>query len=167
MRNPHSTIARDQERKVLRPAAEQTERGQLEVNVIYTNPKATTVALQSAASLARDLGACIRLRAAMAVPVRLPLDHPPVSISFVQGLLAKLVGQLEPCPVEPQVHLYVCRDQAEALLRALGPNSLVMIGGHKHWWPTAESRMAQILQSRGHRVVFVPTGKGQIDAISH
>ena len=167
MRNPHSTVAHERERAVIRPAAEQTERGQLEVNVIYTNPKATAAALKSAALLAQDLGACIQLKAVMAVPVRLPLDHHPVSISFLERLLAKLVCQLGKCPVEPSVQLYLCRDQMETLWQVLQPNSLVVIGGRNRWWPTAESRMARSLKSEGHRVVFVPLGKGQIDAIGN
>jgi hypothetical protein len=165
MRSPHNTLAHEQDRAAIRPAAEQTERGQLEVNVIYTNPKATAAALKSAALLARDLGACIQLKAVMAVPVRLPLDHPPVSISFVERLLARLVGELGQCSFEPSVHLYLCRDQRETLRQILQPNSLVVIGGRNRWWPTAESRMAQVLRSQGHRVVFVPLGKGQTDAI--
>src|ERR1700719_3187343 len=111
MRSPHNATAWEQEREVVRPAAGRTERGQLEVNVIYTNPKATAAALESAALPAQDLGACIQLKAVMAVPVRLPLDHPPVSVSFFERLLATLVSHLGKCHFEPSVHLYLCRDQ--------------------------------------------------------
>lgn len=167
MKNPFNTIAQEQEEAITRQSAERTGFGQLEVNVIYTNPKATAMALKSAALLARDLGARIELRAVMAVPLRLPLDHPPVAVSFLERLLAKLVWQLEPCPFEPSVHLYLCRDQIETLLHVLEPHSLVIIGGRKHWWPTQETRMARTLRSHGHRVVFVPLGQEKIDAIRY
>src|SRR6185436_18478235 len=101
MKNPYSTIAREPEGAVIRPNAEQTGCGQLEVNVIYTNPKATGAALKSAALLARDLGARIELKAVITVPMRLPLDQPPVSVSFLERLLAKLVCQVGQSPCEP------------------------------------------------------------------
>src|ERR1700694_1862112 len=56
----------------------------LEVNVIFTEPHATAAALMTAGSLARDLGACIRVRAAIAVPYALPLEKPPVSAGFIE-----------------------------------------------------------------------------------
>ena len=134
--------------------------GRLEVNVIFTDPQATVAALKTAGSLARDLGACIRVRAAIAVPYALPLDKPPVSVGFTERLLSDLVCRLELDAFEPSVHLYLCRDQVETLLQVLRPNSLVVIGGRKHWWPTAESRMARALRSKGHRVVFIGLKKG-------
>jgi hypothetical protein len=132
----------------------------LEVNVIFTDPHATAVALKTAGSLARDLGACIRVRAAIAVPYALPLDKPLVSAGFIEELLSDLVCRLELDAFEPSVHLYLCRDQVETLLQVLSPNSLVVIGGRKHWWPTAGRRMARALRSKGHRVVFIGLKKG-------
>ena len=129
--------------------------GRLEVNVIFTDPQATVAALKTAGSLARDLGACIRVRAALAVPYALPLNKPPVSAGFIEEFLSDLVCRLELDAFEPSVHLYLCRDQVETLLHVLSPNSLVVIGGRKHWWPTAERRAAKALRSKGHRVVFI------------
>src|ERR1039457_6929308 len=117
----------------------------LEVNVIFTDPQATVAALKTAGSLARDLGACIRVRAAITVPYALLLEKPPVSADFIEKFLSDLVCRMELGPFEPSVHLYLCRDQVETLLQALRPNSLVVIGGRKHWWPTAERRMARAL----------------------
>jgi len=127
----------------------------LEVNVIFTDPQATAAALKTAGSLARDLGACIRVRAAIAVPYALPLERPPVSAGFIEELLSDLVCRLELDAFEPSVHLYLCRDRVETLLHVLSPNSLVVIGGRMHWWPTAERRAAKALRSKGHRVVFI------------
>lgn len=132
-----------------------TDSEPLEVNVIFTEPRATAAALKSSESFARGFGACIRLRAAIAVPFRLPLDQPPISVCFLEQLLRDLVGQPEQDGFERTIHLYVCRDRSETLLQVLKPNSLVVIGGRKHWWPTAASRMAGALRAQGHRVVFV------------
>jgi hypothetical protein len=129
--------------------------GPLEVNVIFTDPYATAAALKTAGSLARDLGACIRVRAAIAVPYALPLEKPPVSADFIEKFLSDLVCRMKLDAFEPSVHLYLCRDRVETLLRVLSPNSLVVIGGRMHWWPTAERRAAKALRSKGHRVVFI------------
>jgi hypothetical protein len=134
---------------------ERRQPGRFEVNVIFTDPQATVAALRTAGSLARDLGANIRVRAAITVPYTLPLEEPPVSVAFTERLLYDLVCRLGPGDFEPSIHLYLCRDQVETLLRVLTPNSLVVIGGRKHWWPTAERRIANALRSKGHRVVFI------------
>src|ERR1700756_1195428 len=65
--------------------------GRFEVNVIFTDPQATVAALRTAGSLARDLGANIRVRAAITVPYTLPLEEPPVSVAFTERLLSDLV----------------------------------------------------------------------------
>jgi hypothetical protein len=156
----NSAIAKPARPSVSWETAEGLGSGRLEVNVIFTDPQATAAALKTAGSLARDLGACTRVRAAIAVPYALPLDKPPVSVRFTEGLLSDLVCRLELGTFEPSVHLYLCRDQVETLLQALRPNSLVVIGGRKHWWPTAERRMARALRSKGHRIVFVGLKRG-------
>ena len=150
-----ATITKPWPPSVHSEGAEERLPRRLEVNVIFTDPQATAAALKTAGSLARDLGACIRVRAAIAVPYGLPLEKPPVSAGFIEELLSDLVCRLELDTFEPSVHLYLCRDQIETLLHVLSPNSLVVIGGRMHWWPTAERRAAKALRSKGHRVVFI------------
>ena len=133
----------------------ETDSEPLEVNIIFTEPQATTAALKAAESFARELRAHIRLQAAIVVPFRVPLDQPLVSVSFFEQLLRDLVGQSEQDGFGRTIHLYICRDRNEALLQVLKPSSLVVIGGRKHWWPTTASRMARALRAQGHRVVFV------------
>ena len=76
-------------------AAQGVGPGRLEVNIVFTDPQVTIGALKAAESLATDLNASIRLRAAIAVPYPLPLEKPPVSVSFTERLLLDLVGHLE------------------------------------------------------------------------
>jgi hypothetical protein len=156
----NSAIAKPARPSVSWETAEGLGPGRLEVNVIFTDPQATAAALKTAGSLARDLGACIRVRAAIPVPYRLPLDEPPGPIRFTEHLLLNLVCRPELGTFEPSVHVYLCRDQVEALLQVLRPNSLVVIGGRKHWWPAAERRTAKALRSKGHRVVFIGLKRG-------
>lgn len=129
--------------------------GPLEMNVIFTEPEATVCALTFAQSLATELGACVRLHAAIAVPVALPIDQPPVSVAFMQEKLRVLASQVERAGFEPTAHLYLCRDRVPALLQVLKPNSLVLLGGRKRWWPTEASRLGRALRAAGHRVIFL------------
>lgn len=127
--------------------------GRLEVNVIFTNPLATAAALECAEALAQDLGAVIRLRAAIVVPFQLPLDEPPVSIAFTERQLTELVSRLDADGFERAVDLYVCRDWQKTLLQVLSPDAPVVMGNSKRWWPTAENRLVKALRSKGHRVI--------------
>ena len=134
--------------------------GPLAVNVIFTDLQATAAALRCAQSFARELGSRIHLRAAIAVPFQIPLDQPAVSVAFLRESLRRAASQLEGDAFDRTIHLYLCRDRVRALLRVLRPNSLVLIGGRKHWWPTAESRLACALRAKGHRVIFVDSRVG-------
>jgi len=129
--------------------------GPLEVNVIFTDQASTAAALACARSLARDLGARIHLQYAVAVPFQLPLERPGVSVAFLQEQLSEVLADLEKDGFDPRAHLYLCRDRGRALRQALKPNSLVVIGGRKRWWPTPESRIAGALRAKGHRVIYV------------
>jgi hypothetical protein len=134
---------------------DEQEPSRLVVNLIFTNQQATVQALESVECLARDLGACIRLRAAIAVPYSLPFDEPAVSAAFLERSLFDLISRFARDGFQATAHLYLCRDREKAFLQVLGPNSLVVIGGRKRWWPTDASRLATGLRSAGHRVVFV------------
>ncbi len=136
------------------------EPSRLEVNLIFTNQKATLCALETVESLARDLGAFIRLRATIVVPYALPVDEPPVSIPFLERSLFNLINRLERDGFEATAHLYFCRDREKALLQVLEQNALVVIGGRKRWWPTDADRLVRALRSAGHRVIFVDSRSG-------
>ena len=127
----------------------------LEVNVIFTDLGTTAVALRAAESLAHGLGACIRLRAGIAVSRGLPLDRPQVSTEFFRELLCRLVAQPELDGLQISIHLYICRDWTRTLRQVLKPNSLVVLGGRERWWPTGATRLAKMLQTEGHRVTLV------------
>jgi len=150
-----AVIAQSSRPLVSQSSAAEQEPKRLEVNLIFTEPQTTAAALETVESLARDLGACVRLRAAIVVPFQLALDEPPVSIRFIEARLADLVSRLGRDGFESTAHVYLCRDQIDALLQVLCPNSLVVIGGKNRWWPTTASRIAKMLRSKGHRVFFV------------
>ena len=151
----HETLTNSPSKVITRTAAPKFASGPLAVNVIFTDVQSTAAALKFAQSFARELGARISLRAAIAVPFQLPLDRPQISVAFLQDVMRKLVEQLKKETFDPTLHLYLCRDRVRALSQVLRPNSVVVIAGRRRWWPTAETRMVRALRAEGHRVIFV------------
>lgn len=125
----------------------------LEVHVIFTDTNGTLAALNTAGNLASNLGARVNLVAAHAVPYVLPLDRPLVSVAFTEQKLLEVESRGAPGPVDTKIRLILCRDKRQALLQALKPQSLVVIGGRGRWWFTWERRGASPLQSEGHEVI--------------
>jgi len=132
----------------------------LEVNVVFTDPKATLAALRTAAALAQGLDATISVLAVQAAPYTLPLEQPPVSTAFTEKLLIDLVRQQAQGPIETTVHLYLCRDKLDTLGQVLAPNSLVVIGGRRRWWPSDAAWIARMLRSVGHEVIWANVNGG-------
>lgn len=127
----------------------------LSINVVYTSPETTITALRAVDSLARDLGATIHIRAMIAVPRQLALDLAFTSVQFLERLLTNLVERIGSMCCEYVLHIYVCRSRIETLLRVLRPSSILVIGGRRRPWPTAESRLSKAAISAGHSVAFV------------
>jgi len=128
------------------------EEEELEINVIFTTIPGTLAALRLAGQYARDLYARISILATQVVPYPLPLEHPPVAPEFTTRCFRTLVADQR---IETRIQLYLCRESRQALLEALRPNSLVVLGGKKRWWPTREQALAKAFCSHGHRVIFV------------
>lgn len=145
--------------RVLRPSAaqpavpeEQQAGARLNIAVIFTSVEATLAALRKAGALASDLGARITILAPQVVPYPLPLESPPVLLDWNERRFSVIAGA---SPVETSVCLYLCRDSAETLTRALRPHSVVVIGGRKGWHPFgSEKRLTRLLRRAGHEVIY-------------
>ena len=124
---------------------------ELEVNVVYTRLPGTAETLNAASGLARGLGARVTVHVAQVIPYPLALKSPPVSVQFAEQQLLALAGEQ---PVETNIQVYLCRDLTETIRRVLKPDSVVVIGGRKRWWPSREQRLAGILRRDGHHVIF-------------
>jgi hypothetical protein len=123
--------------------------------VVYTCPETTLPALRAVDSLARDLSVTVHIRAMVAVPRQLAIDFGLNSVQFVKRFLSDLVERVGSRHCEYVLHIYLCRSRVETLLRVLQPSSLLVIGGRRRLWPTAERRLAEAAISAGHRVAFV------------
>lgn len=156
MKGLHSTeFAKPRGQSFTPELAEGTAAEPLEVNVIFTGIGATAAALKTADSLACQLGAHIRLRAGIVVPLQLPLDQPLVSVEFSEQELRKLVNRRVPDGLEQTIHVYLCRDWADTLSEVLKPDSLAVMAIQSKWWPTAESHLIRALRAKGIRLVLV------------
>ena len=132
------------------PKRDETNRG-LEIVVVYTSVQATVTALTRAAALAKGLNPRIRLVMLNVIPYPLPLESPPVRCEFSER---RLLETASASPVETTVHLCMCRQRFETLVALLRPRSLVVIGGHKTWWPTKDEKLARELRLAGHEAIL-------------
>jgi len=126
----------------------------LNISVVFTSVEATLEALKRAGTLARRLSGHITLLVPQVVPYPLPLTSPPVLLDWNERRFQVIASE---SPVDTKVMLYLCRDRMETLSRVLAPRSLVLIGGRKRWWPTAERRLARKLRRAGHEVIVTET----------
>jgi hypothetical protein len=126
----------------------------LEVAVVYTTERGTVAALKTAGKLAKGLHATIHLLAPQIVPYALPLDHPPVSPRFTERRCRAMALACTEAS-EVRVEICLCRNKRAALLWAIQPHALIIIGGRKRWWRSSEERLAGMLQEQGRRVIFV------------
>jgi hypothetical protein len=137
----------------------------LAVEVIFTSTESTRAALEAASRLTRDLDAQVRLVAAQVVPYPVSLSRPTVPVEWTERHLRALAAAAS---VPAHVQVYLCRDQRQALADFLRPGSLVVLGGRRRWWPTAEQRLGRWLQARGHSVVFaVPAAADKEILVDH
>ena len=135
------------------PAIGETE-SRLNVAVIFTSVQSTLAALKKAGALANRLSGRITLVVPQVVPYPLPLTSPPVLLDWNEKRFRVIAGE---SPVETTVQIYLCRDRLETLTAVLSPRSLVVVGGPKRWWPTAEQRLVRTLRRAGQEVIFTET----------
>jgi hypothetical protein len=135
-------------------AQENAPEPRLNITVVFTAVDATLAALKEAGRLADRLGGRIELVVPQVVPYPLPLSSPPVLLDWNERRFHVIATDSH---VETKVSLYLCRDRVETLIATLRPESVVVIGGRKRWWPTSESRLARALRRAGHEVIFKET----------
>ena len=130
---------------VLIDSPSQARQPESRIYVIFTDEAGTKAALAAAAGLARGLDLSLELLAPQVVPYPLPLDEPPVSLDFVERVMARLLDRLE---ADVFVRILLCRDSDETLRNAVGPEALVIIGPGK-------PGLARLLKSDGRRLIVI------------
>jgi hypothetical protein len=123
----------------------------MEVVVLHTKITETLKALKTAALLAHGLSARIRLLVLEVVPYPLPLDQPNVPLQFSRRRFRTLAENIA---VETTVDIHLVRDPDKTIDSILEPHSVIVLGAHRTWWPSAHSRVAKCLERKGHQVVY-------------
>ena len=132
------------------PGADTGEYG-LEISVIFTSFQATVAALKLAATLAKGFRAHVRLVVPEVVPYPAPLDYPLVRREFREQRLREIACE---SPADTTLLVYLCRDRLATLRAVLKPGSIIVIGGRRRWWPTAEKSLAANMRRLGREVFF-------------
>jgi hypothetical protein len=133
-----------------------------DVYVVFTSVDETLAAVQVASRLAKALTTRLTVIHFQAVPYPLatdaPSDHSPAEMdAFVDALRGLGIGV--------RVRVYLCRDPRREIASAFKSHSLIVIGGHRSWWPTRSERWRRALEAAGHLVVFVD--KSEHSALGH
>ena len=119
--------------------------------MIFTGSAYTSGALSMVAGVAEKLSVRICILAAHVVPYPLPLAQPCVDPKFLQR---SLLGLALSYNVDTSVQVCLCRDSVETLNQILPADAIVVIGGRKRWWQTAEQRLAGALAQQERTVFF-------------
>jgi hypothetical protein len=127
----------------------------LNVIVVFTTVEGTLAALESAARLAKNLLADIKLVVAEEVYFRYPLDSPPVPTSFLQRLCIALIEGASLNPGEVHFEIYYCRDRLKCLELRLRERSVIVVGAKRRGWARPERRIHAALASQGHDVLLI------------
>jgi hypothetical protein len=135
-----------------RPSPEPKYSTGFHVNVLFTSPEATRSAVNLAAKLAGNLDARIRIIAPHVVPYPLQLNQPTVAPKVTEQKARAIMGD---CSLDAEIDVCLCREALDAALSILQANSVVLIGGRRRLWPTAETQLAGQLRRHGHQVLFV------------
>ena len=122
------------------------------VSVVYTTVEDTLEAACIGAALARAMGVPLRVVHFRKVPRQVPVDQPD-GLSPIET--TAFAARLREEGITARIRVYLCRDEAMTIPFAFSPNSIIVVGGRRSWWPTRAERWRDALEGAGHFVVFV------------
>jgi hypothetical protein len=123
--------------------------GKLEITVIFTNITDTLCSAKTGASLAANLGAELRIIIPQVASNEVQRLQPARNVRLHH--IRTIAGHHR---ITTRIEIHSCQNRSQMLEELLSPGSIVVLGGKRHWWQTAESRLAQRLRSAGHTVLF-------------
>jgi hypothetical protein len=126
------------------------------VSVVYTTVDATLEAARIASELANAMRVPLRVVHFRTVPRQVPVDRPDGLSPIETG---SFVARLREEGITARMRVYLCRDEAQTIPFAFRPNSIVVVGGRRSWWPTQAERWRHALEAAGHFVMFVDSSE--------
>jgi len=138
-------------RATLETRRRKTGASELDLVVPYTTPALTRAALEACDRMSAGLNANIRLVRIQVVPYPMDLDRSPVDMHF-------LLREMEECKsgIFASCEIRLARDFEEGLLSSLKRHSVVVLSYEKHWWKSANERLAAKIRTAGRKLVLVP-----------
>lgn len=122
------------------------------VSVLYTTVDDTLGAARVASELANAMRVPLRVVHFRTVPRQVPVDEPD-GLSPIET--SSFVARLHEEGITARMRVYLCRDEATTIPFAFRPNSIVVVGGRRSWWPTQAERWRHALEAAGHFVMLV------------
>jgi len=122
------------------------------IYVVFTTLDDTLSAVRVADEFAGSLGVPITVVHFRTVPYAVPVEEAG-GISPIETEL--FVKRLRATGKDVQLRVYLCRDELRSVPSAFKPHSVIVIAGHRSWWPTHAERLRRALEAAGHFVVFV------------
>jgi hypothetical protein len=138
---------------------------QLQITVISTTLKGTLAALRTAAKLAKNLDAPITLAIIEVVRRHLSLEMPPLLLELIETRAFALVADAGIRDKAVSIQVWICHDRKKCLRQALGPQTLAVVGGTKHWWRRDEQKLEEWLCREGFPTVFADADAKNITEI--
>ena len=125
-----------------------------QVYVLFTDVEETLHAVEVACRLARAFGGRVSVVHFRPLDFGVPLEAPagisPAETEAFRERLSAACGE-----ADVTVTVCVCRDARRALPTVIDAHSLVVVGGHRRWWPTRSHRWQRVLEQAGYVVAFV------------
>src|SRR5579864_8353657 len=138
---------------------------QPQITVISTTTKGTLAALKTAARVAKNLDAPITLAIIKVVRRHLSLEVPPLLIEFIEKCAYALVADAGIRDKSVSIQIWICHDRKKCLRQALGPQTLAVVGGTKHWWRRDEQKLEEWLCREGYPTIFADSDAKNITEI--
>jgi len=138
---------------------------QPQITVISTTTKGTLAALKTAARVAKNMDAPITLAIIKVVRRHLSLEVPPLLIEFIEKRAYALVADADIREKAVSIQIWICHDRKKCLRQALGPQTLAVVGGTKHWWRREEQKLEEWLCREGYPTIFADADAKNIKEI--
>jgi hypothetical protein len=122
------------------------------VYVLFTDIEETLCAIRVARRLAGPLSGRLTVVHFRPIGYGEPLDNSSGRSPAETGVFRE---RLEAEGADVDVRVCLCRDARRMLPLVFEAHSLVVIGGHRRWWPTPAHRWRRTLEAAGHLVVLV------------
>jgi hypothetical protein len=130
------------------------------VYVVFTTVNDTLAAVKIANGFASALGVPVTILHLRTVPYAVPVDRPNgISPIETEDFLARLRSE----GLNADVRVFLCRDERQALPFAVEPRSMIVMAGHRAWWPSRSERTRRMLEAAGHFVVFVDASEHRLN----